>query len=94
MSFVPIWMSMRLRQAELERANNLSTPTPNPAPAAPKPAKAPVSILTNLSLIFLVLGFLFISIGAIVPALPVFLYFGFFDGLAAITFAVLSLREG
>ncbi len=86
---VVAWLMMRrILHEELERPNNLSTPTP-----APKPAKAPVSVLVALSLGLLALGFVFLCIGSILTALPVFLYFAGFDALAAITLAVLSLRE-
>lgn len=91
------WLMMRriLQQEELERANQLSTTTntSNPKPAPANPAKAPVSVLVALSLGLLALGFVFLCIGSVLTALPVFLYFAGFDALAAITLAVLSLRE-
>lgn len=92
------WLMMRrIINEELERANQLSTTTntsnPKPAPAPANPAKAPVSVLVALSLGLLALGFAFLCVGVILTALPVFLYFAGFDALAAITLAVLSLRE-
>lgn len=93
--FVAVWMTIRrIQQEELERANNLSTTTntSNPKPSPAKPAKAPISVLVALSIGFLVIGCILVIVGTIFT-LPTVLALAGFDGLAAITFAVLSLRE-
>lgn len=61
-------------------------------PSTPKPAKAPKSSLVIAALIFLAAAFVLGTIAAIF-ALPYFAVFALVDGLAAVTLAVLSLRE-
>lgn len=74
-------------QSIYQKRKPVSTKPETPA------SKAPVSVLASLSLGLLLLGFVFICLGTLIPTLPTLIYFGFFDALAAITFAVLSLRE-
>lgn len=75
-----------------KRELTLTTNNANPVPAPTKPAKAPISVLVALSIGFLILGFVLVIVGNIF-VLPAVLALAGFDGLAAITLAVLSLRE-
>lgn len=74
-------------QSVYQKRKPVSTKPETPAP------KAPVSVLVSLSLGMLGLGLVFLCIGIIFPVVSSLIYFGFFDALAAVAFAVLSLRE-
>lgn len=57
-----------------------------------KPIKPPVSVFASLSIGLLLLGFVLLMVGVLF-SLPYVLALAGFDALAAITLAVLSLRE-
>lgn len=93
-------MARRVREhnAEVDRINsenerrNMTVQPHDPAPTKPKTPKAPVSVLASLSIGLLILGFVTV-LAATIMSLPYLLALGGFDALAAITLAVLSLRE-
>lgn len=90
------YLSQQQRNLDNERVQMTTTNTANTVtlnkPEEPKEPKTPKSTLVMLALGFLCLAFILASVSAIL-VLPLLATFAILDGLAAVTFAVLSLRE-
>jgi hypothetical protein len=79
-------------QKRKSMSTNRDDVTPPYTPKPPKPVKAPVSVPVFLSMAFLILGIVLVVVGAILTS-PYVAALGIFDAIAAVAFAVLSLRE-